>query len=254
VGDVHNFERLAAVAAQNKPSRHSDTPILNAPHSRRRCFPEDREWGDLVDREDKLRLIISPESEYAIAGANALGRAIDDIIIAAATGNATDGDGVAVAHGAGQQIASDFPVATEVGLTLGKVIEAGRLLNAAEVYEEDRFLIYGAQQLSEVLAIEQFTSADYATSKALHAGHVAQFLGFTWIRSERLLTDTGTDITTCLAFQRQGIGLAVNENMFARIAERPDKSFGHQVYCRMTMGAVRIEEAAVVDIQCNNSP
>ena len=70
VGNTHNFERLGAVAAQVKQSRHADTPILDAPHSRRKVSPGDYEWGDLVDREDKLLLIISPESEYAIDGAN----------------------------------------------------------------------------------------------------------------------------------------------------------------------------------------
>lgn len=250
VGDIAHFERIGSVAAQNKPSRHSDTPILNAPHSGRRALPQDKEWGDLVDREDKLRMLISPESEYAIAGAYALGRAKDDIIIAAATGSALDGDGVAVTFPTStQQVTNDIG-GTDTNLNLAKVLRAGKILNGNEVFEEDRYFIYGSSQEEAILAIAQFTSSDYA-AKALIEGGVTQFLGFQWRRSERL-SIASTD-RSCLAYQRMGIGLAVNEDMFARIAERADKSFATQVYCRMTMGSVRIEEEAVVEVVCRES-
>lgn len=249
IGDVAHFERIAAVTAQNKPSRHSDTPILNAPHSGRRALPQDREWGDLVDREDKLRLLISPESEYVIAGGHALGRAKDDIIITAATGSATDGDGAAVTFPATQQVANSVG-GTNTNLNLAKVLRAQRIMNANEVFEDDRFFVYGSQQLEAILAIAQFTSSDYAV-RALMEGGISQFLGFSWRRSERL--NVASSDRSCLAYQRMGIGLAVNEEMFARVAERPDKSFATQVYCRMTMGSVRIEEEAVVEVICRES-
>ena len=247
IGNVHNFERLGAVAAQLKPSRHSDSPVLDAPHSRRRVSPEDWEWGDLVDREDKLRLIISPTSEYAMAGANALGRAKDDIIIAAFRADATAGDGSAVTFPAGQVIPHG-----STGLDLDKVLAGIELLNAAEVADEDRFITYGSKQLTEVLSLAEFTSADFNTVRLLMSGQIATFLGLTWIRSERLDLAAGTpDVRSVIMHQKQGMGLAINEDMFARIAERTDKSFAWQVYCRMTMGGTRIEEEAVVEIECS---
>jgi hypothetical protein len=246
VGNVHNFERLAGVAAQAKVSRHADTPILDAPHSRRRVTPADYEWGDLVDREDKLRLIINPESEYAIAGANALGRQKDDLIIAAFTADATDGAGGAVAFPATQSIP-----AGGVGLDLDKILAAQEKLNAAEVPDEDRFLVYGSQQLRDILKLPELTSSDYNTVRTLMAGQVATFLGFQWIRSERLPLAVAD--RSCFAFHKQSMGLAINEDMFARIAERADKSFAWQVYCRLTMQATRIEEEGVVEILCLES-
>lgn len=246
VGDVAHFERIGAVAAQNKPSRHSDTPILNAPHSGRRALPQDKEWGDLVDREDKLRMLISPESEYAIAGAYALGRAKDDIIIAAATGTALDGDGASVAFPSSQQVGTDIG-GTGTNLNLAKVLRANKILNGNEAMEDDRYMVYGSSQEEAILQIAQFTSSDYAV-QALMAGGVTRFLNFQWRRSERL--GVASSVRSCLAYQRMGIGLAVNEDMFARIAERADKSFATQVYCRMTMGSVRIEEESVVEVLC----
>ena len=52
---------------------------------------DDYDWADLIDQEDKVRMLISPQSEYAQAGAWAMGRAMDDALIAAATGNAFGG-------------------------------------------------------------------------------------------------------------------------------------------------------------------
>ena len=45
---------------------------------------DDFDWADLIDQEDKVRMLISPQSEYAQAGAWAMGRAMDDAIIDAA--------------------------------------------------------------------------------------------------------------------------------------------------------------------------
>ena len=242
-GNVHNFERMGSVVAQTKASRHADTPILDAPHSRRRVSPADWEWGDLVDREDKLRLIISPESEYAIAGANALGRAKDDLIIAAFKAAATDGAGGSVAFPGSQTVAVG-----STGLVLDKALAGIELLNKAEVDDMDRTLAYGSKQLTNILGEVEFTSGDYNTVRTLMAGQIATFLGITWIRSERLPLATTT--RSAFLWQKQAVGLAVNADMFARIAERADKSFAYQVYCSMTMGATRIEEAGVVEILC----
>jgi hypothetical protein len=245
VGNVDNFERLGAVTAQAKASRHADTPVLDAPSSRRKVSPVDYDWGDLVDREDKLRLIISPESEYAIAGANALGRAKDDLIIAAFTGSATDGNGTAVPFPTG---ATNVVPANALGLTEAKVLAGIQLLNSQEVDDMDRFFAYGSQQLTNVLQLAAFTSADYNTVRTLMAAQLTTFMGLSWIRSERLLKASTTRKT--IMWQKQAMGLAINADMFARIAERADKSFAYQVYCSMTMGATRIEEAGVIEVDC----
>ena len=90
-GKSHFFERIGDTAALKRTSRHSDTPRVDTPHSRRKVTMDDYDWADLVDQEDKVRMLISPQSEYAQAGAWAMGRAMDDAIIAAATGTAYGG-------------------------------------------------------------------------------------------------------------------------------------------------------------------
>jgi hypothetical protein len=107
--------------------------------------------------------------------------------------------------------------------------------------------------LSNVLSLAAFTSADYNTVRTLMAAQITTFLGLQWIRSERL-PSTGTGGTrSCFMWQKQAMGLAINSDMFARIAERPDKSFAYQVYCSMTMGATRIEGVGVVQVDCDEA-
>ena len=69
VGKSHFFERIGSTAAVKRTSRHADTPRVDTPHSRRKVTMDDYDWADLIDDTDKVRLLISPQSEYAKAGA-----------------------------------------------------------------------------------------------------------------------------------------------------------------------------------------
>lgn len=65
---------------------------MDTPHSRRMVTLSDYEWADLVDDQDKIRMLIDPTSEYAMAASWAFGRSKDDVIIAAALGTAYSGE------------------------------------------------------------------------------------------------------------------------------------------------------------------
>jgi hypothetical protein len=202
VGKSHFFERIGSTAALKRTSRHSDTPRVDTPHSRRKVSMDDYDWADLIDQEDKVRMLISPQSEYAQAGAWAMGRAMDDAIIDAASGNAFGGvaGGSTVALPSGQKI-----VHGSAGLSVTKLIEA-----------KDTFM------------------------------------GFNFIRTERLDTNSSSN-RLVLAFAKSGIGLAVGSDIQTRISERADKNYATQVFLSMTIGATRIEDEKVVEIECTES-
>ena len=86
------FDQIGSVTATVRSTRHSNTPQADTPHSRRRVSLADYEFADLIDQQDKVRLLIDPTSSYAQAAAMAMGRAMDDVIIAAATGTAFTGE------------------------------------------------------------------------------------------------------------------------------------------------------------------
>jgi|TARA_Y100000033_G_scaffold49778_1_gene58763 hypothetical protein len=250
VGKSHFFERIGSTAALKRTSRHSDTPRVDTPHSRRKVSMDDYDWADLIDQEDKVRMLISPQSEYAQAGAWAMGRAMDDAIIDAASGNAFGGvaGGTTVALPSGQKIAHG-----SAGLSVTKLIEAKEILDAADIDpEEERYLVCTSKQLSDLLAITQITSADFNSVKALVQGEIDTFMGFNFIRTERLDTNSSSN-RLVLAFAKSGIGLAVGSDIQTRISERADKNYATQVFLSMTIGATRIEDEKVVEIECTES-
>ena len=247
VGKSHFFERIGSTAAVKRTSRHADTPRVDTPHSRRKVTMDDYDWADLIDDSDKVRLLISPQSEYAKAGAYAMGRTMDDVIIAAATGNAFGGvsGGSTIALPAGQKIAHG-----STGLTIAKLITAKEKLDAANVDpDEARVLVCSAKQISDLLGTTQITSADFNSVKALVQGDIDTFMGFKFIRSERLGTDSNGN-RQVLAFTNTSMGLALGKDIQTKISERADKNYSTQVYLCMTIGATRVEDEKVIEIAC----
>ena len=247
VGKSHFFERIGSTAAVKRTSRHADTPRVDTPHSRRKVTMDDYDWADLIDDSDKVRLLISPQSEYAKAGAYAMGRTMDDVIIAAATGNAFGGvsGGSTIALPAGQKIAHG-----STGLTIAKLISAKEKLDAANVDpDEARTLVCSAKQISDLLGTTQITSSDFNSVKALVQGDIDTFMGFRFIRSERLGTDSNGH-RQVLAFTNTSMGLALGKDIQTKISERADKNYSTQVYLCMTIGATRVEDEKVIEIAC----
>ena len=119
VGKHAYFERIGAVSAQKRVSRHSDTPQIDTPHSRRRVSMADYEWADLIDQQDRVRTLIDPTSSYALAAAYAMGRSMDDEIIEAVSGNAFGGEtgSTTIALPSGQKITESGTA----GLTIAKL-------------------------------------------------------------------------------------------------------------------------------------
>ena len=246
-GEKFNFERLGTVAAVAKTTRHTNTPVLDVPHSRRTATMSDYHWADLIDSEDKVRMLVTPESHYAKSGANSMARAIDDLIIAAATGNAVDGAGSNVALPSGQKI-----VHGSAGLTLAKLISAKEILDGNDVDpDEERYMVLGSKQVTNLLNTTEVKSADYNSIKALVQGDIDSFMGFKFLRSERLAIASTT--RTCFAFTASAMGLGIGADVKTQIDVRPDKSYAHQVYLSFVAGATRVQDECVVEVQCTEA-
>ena len=244
VGKNAFFDQVGSVTAQLKVSRHSDTPQIDTPHSRRRVSLADYEFADLIDQEDKVRLLIDPTSTYAQAAAMAMGRAIDDVIIAAATGTAYTGETGATSTSAQTAIA-----ARGTALTIAKLRTAKQPFDLANVDPSiTRHIVVGPEQINNLLGTTEVTSSDFNTIKALVNGEIDTFLGFKFTTSNRL-AKSGND-RTCIAFAEDGITLGIGKDISARIDERADKSYATQVYYCQSIGATRMEESKVLGIVC----
>ena len=242
-------EQVGAVTAQVRTSRHSDTPLISTPHDARWVFPTDYEWADMIDDQDKLRMLIDPTSSYATNGAYALGRAMDDLIITAALGDAKTGENGTTITGfatATQQIA-----AAASGLTIAKLRAAKKIFMRNEVdMDMDQLCIaVTAEQIEDLLATTEVTSSDYNTVKSLVQGNVDTFMGFKFIQIERLGVD-GSSARRVIAWAKSGLHIGMWNDINTRIGERADKSYSTQVYVKGTFGATRVEEKKVVEILC----
>jgi hypothetical protein len=250
VGKNAFFERIGAVTAVKRTTRHADTPQIDTPHSRRRVSMVDYEYADLIDNQDKIRTLIDPTSSYATAAAMALGRSMDDEIIAAVSGNSYGGEtgSTTVALPSAQKITE----ASTGGMTIAKLREAKEIMDSNSVDPSlQRFIVVGPKQISDLLGTTEVTSSDFNTVKALANGEINQFLGFNFITSNRL--DLTSSKRLCLAFTSQAIKLALGQDLMTRIDERSDKGYATQVYVCMSVGATRMEEEQVVTIQAHEA-
>jgi hypothetical protein len=246
-GEDAYFEQLGDTAAVKKTTRNSDTPLVKSDHQRRKVSLSDFEWADLIDKEDKLKMIVEPESSIAVNAAWALGRSIDDEIILAFNGTAFSGKtgSTSVPFPAGQQI-----VAAATGLTIAKLRSAKELLDLQDVDpEEKRFIVVTPKQITDLLETTEVTSSDFNTVKALAMGQIDTFLGFKFIVSNRLAVD-GASARLVYAWCMSGILLAMASDITTRVDVRPDKSYANQVYLSMSIGATRMQEFKVVEIAC----
>jgi hypothetical protein len=246
VGKNAFFDQIGSVTATVRSSRHSDTPQADTPHSRRRVSLVDYEFADLIDDLDKVRMLADPTSSYAQAAAYAMGRAMDDAIIAAATGTAYTGvaGGTSTSLPSGQKILE----AGTAGLTVAKLREAKKILDLGDVDPSiARYIIVGPKQIDDLLGTTEVTSSDFNTVKALAMGDINSFLGFNFIVSNRL--NLASSKRDCIAFAQDGLLLAVGKDTTARIDERSDKGYATQVYYSAAFGSTRMEEAKVVQIQ-----
>ena len=252
VGKNAFFEQIGVTAAQKKLSRHSDTPQLDTPHDRRRVSLDDYEWADMIDDVDKIRMLIDPTSSYAKAAAAAMGRSMDDVIITAFNASADTG----VTGGTSVALPSTSKFATSNqsdGLTLAKLRDAKKFFDTNDVDPSlQRYIVCGAQQISDLLGDSTVTSADFNTARALVQGEIDTFLGFKFVTSNRLPFDaSNTDDRLCFAYTEDAIKLAIGKDVQAKISERADKSYSTQVYYCMSIGATRMEEKKVFQIPCN---
>ena len=125
----------------------------------------DYEYADLVDDQDKIRMLISPESTYAKAAAAAIGRAMDDEIIAALGGTAKTGvsGGTSTALPSGQKIAHG-----SAGLTIAKLVSAKKILDQNSVDPSiERYIVVSPEQIEDLLNSTTVTSADFNSVNTL---------------------------------------------------------------------------------------
>lgn len=253
------YDRIGPTDAVEVTSRHGDTPLISTPHDRRRVGLRDFDWADLIDNKDKIRMLADPTSSYVTNAVYAMGRAMDDVIINAAFGTAYAGKtgSTSVTFASGSEIAVNYVesgTAANSNLTIGKLRRARYLLDKAEATTEgqyDLYLIVDPSQIQSLLRTTEVTNSDYNTIKALVAGEIDTYMGFKFVKSNRL--PVASSVRECIAFERQGLLLATGMEVKVDVGPRRDKRNSIQVYVCGSFGATRMWEEKVLRIKCDET-
>lgn len=257
--EMQFWEQVGPTKAVRITNRHGDSPQVDSVHDRRAATLEFFDWGDFIDRVDKVQILIDPQNPYAKNAAYALGRERDLIILEAYFGSAKTGkEGAGSAtFTAGNVIPLNFG-GTNVGLTVAKLIEVRRIMRSGNV-QTSREEIYGAitaKQEADLLNTTEVTSADYNSVKALVRGDIDTFLGIKFVHTELLL-----DADHAAAFLsssnpripfwcKSGLLQATNPQIETEVVRRWDKRGSVYVYAMMGSGSVRMQETKCVQAIC----
>jgi len=237
--DQYNADTMTEIMTE-----YADTPVQSPDHRRRMVTPRFFVSNTLEDPVDALQMLIDPKSTYMQAKIAAAARQTDDVIITALGASAYTGK-----TGTSTQALTLTVAAGGAGCTKTKILNAKKQLDAGEVEVTDRFAAHTSSQLYDLLITTEVTSSDYNVVKSLVEGDISTWIGFKWVRSERLTTD-GSSARLCYFFQKWGMQLAIQKDVTGRVDERPDKNYAWQVYLKICLGSTRLEEARVVQMAC----
>ncbi len=232
------FQKVGKGTASTK-STHGMVPVMNLTHSNVECILEDYYAGDWVDRLDELKTNIDERQVIASAGAGALGRKTDEMII-----NALDG------------ASTNIIVDANTGLTKDKVLESFEVFGNLDVPDDgQRFGIVGWKQWNDLLKIEEFVNSDYIGEGNLPYSNITQakmWLGTIWVPHSGLPVD-GNDIRSCFFYHKSAVGHAIASDVQTDISWHGDRA-AHFVNNMMSQGSALIDETGIVTINCDETP
>jgi hypothetical protein len=260
-------DQVGAISAQPVVGRFNPMGRVDAPTDRRWVFPSDWDLPQLIDNFDKLRLLTDPQSTYAQNAAYAMGRALDDVIIASYFADAKTGEmgattttfGTTVTTTAGgRNVAVATGGAAATGLNVAKLREGKKSLIQSEVdVENDPLtLVTTAIQHDNLLNEVQIISADFngGDRPVLKEGKIDRFLAINFKNCERL--GTGTDDAAGTSrmlplYARSGMHLGIWNDIQNAVDQRTDlQGRPWQLYTTLTCGSTRLEEAKMRRLWC----
>ncbi len=233
-GSSTTFQRVGAGTAATK-SRHGQIPVMNLDHTPVECFLYDYYAGDWVDRLDDLKVKSDERQVIADAGAYALGRKTDELII-------------------GQLDSStNYAGGNGDGLTKAKVLTAFEMLGGADVPDDgQRYAVLGWKQWSQLLDIEEFANADYVGPDELpwRGTQAKRWLGTLWMPHSGL-TLNGS-VRLCHWYHKTAIGHASGADVKSDITWHGDRAAWF-VANSMSQGAAIVDATGVVTLRCLES-
>ena len=251
------FNRVGGIRMLPRTSRHQDTAFTPLPFSRRRVDILDYEVGDIIDEnEDVKKSLVSPKSATLQRFSEAGKINIDTIVIKGLLNDAVASDAefavTNVPLPASQEIADGGS-----NMTVNKIKDSLEILGQADVdLAIDRpYLALTYSQYRSLLNESEFINKDFKLTSAEKLGPalVSEILGVDIrIVTKEVLPITGNIRTSVMYTKNAGI-LGINNMFSAKVLEDPTKGGSLRVIGKQNIGSVRMEEARVVKVFCDES-
>ena len=239
IGQTVNVPKYGTGLAGQK-ARHGVVPIMNVDHETVEFNVDDWYAGEWVDKLDLLKTNREERQNAANAGAYALARKKDQLIITAAR----------LSLPGGQKTGATG------GLTKTKLYGAFEILDNADVPDDgQRVCLVGPHQWSELSTLPEFSHAEWVSGKTNDGSRyqAKRWNGCTFINTQSLLTEfVSTNIRPCLMFHKSAVAWGEGADVSADITWHGDRQ-AHLIVNLMSGGAKRIEDKGVVEIGCDDT-
>jgi hypothetical protein len=238
VGDTYKFRAMGKGLA-NQKATSADVDPMDVAHSLITATLQNWNAPEYTDVFDAAEVNFDEKQELATTIAGALGRRLDQLVIAAMDAATPTAVGT-----------------TTTGLLATDLIDAKVALVKAGVGSGDLTVAINGTGLAGLLADEKVSSADYQNVKALVNGEVNTFAGFNVVvledRAEGGLT-VASDVVSAYAFDKSAIGLAIGMDMKTSIDYVPQKT---SFLCNgmLKAGAAVRDVAGLVEIKYDATP
>ena len=145
-----------------------------------------------------------------------------------------------------------FPTAniiahSDAGMTFAKVAKIVRLAREQDVNPAELTWVISAKDEEHLISnVNEVRSKDYTTVAPIEGGSVvgSRWMGFTWIVSNQLTTDTSAHTVNTLVYSKQAIRFNFGSRKSA-IESRPDRNGAIQFRSSARMGGARAQDKGV---------
>lgn len=226
------FQTIGTGAAQSK-ARHGRVPTMNVSHASATATLTDYYAGEYCDKLDLEKLNIDERQVLINAGAYALGRQTDALIITALTTSSN----------------STTLTATTRFTFRNALLDAIGAIGARDVpMDNDIYGVISWKMWEWLMTNPEFTNSQYVGTQLPYVGNpnVKNWLGVNWIRHSGL---TGAATSTCTGFlyHKTAIGHAIGQEIMTDITWQGERAAWF-IDVMMSMGAVAIDTRGVQKI------
>jgi hypothetical protein len=242
-GSTYKFPKIGKGVANIRIPQTDVTP-LNVTYGQVTVTLADYIAAEYSDIFMQAKVNFDERRELVQVVSKAIGRRQDQIILDALNASSTS---LTVANSVG---------GSNTNMNVAKLRDAKKKLDANNVPSMDRHIIIHANSLASMLSETSVTSSDFNTVKALVAGEINTFLGFTFHvmgdRAEGGLPIDGSSDRTIYAFHKDAIGMAEGIAPKTEINYVPEKT-SFLIASMFSAGAVAIDDEGIVKITARDT-